>query len=131
VLEVVQDQQQAPAGKVLDDVVGDRPAAGLAYVQCVGDGRPHERRIGQRREVDEPDPVRNVERERRGGRDRQSGLADATGAGQGEQPHLLLAEQGEGQTDLVLASDQSRRLGRQVGGRLSHEADPSPALTGR
>ena len=66
--------------------------------------------IGQRRQVDKPDPVGEVLPHplRRG--DGQAGLADPTRSGQGQQADLVFGEEGAEARRLLLPVDQARRL---------------------
>ena len=87
VLAVVEHQQQAPGGQRRRSAC--RRAAGpaaRARRARAATACGHERRVGQRRQLDQPDAVRVVGRPARRRLQRQARLADAAGAGQRQQP---------------------------------------------
>ena len=74
--------------------------------QDVGEGRQDERRIAERREVDEPNPVRVPVRSLGREREREAGLADAAGAGHGNEPCLVPRDETQGVDELLLPPDE-------------------------
>ena len=66
---------------------------GLPHPQGGADGGRDERRVGQRPQLDEDDALGHGGRRLGGDGQGQSGLADAAGAGQGDQTGLLVAQQ--------------------------------------
>jgi hypothetical protein len=98
---------------VLDQDVQGRAGAVEGGADGGCDARQHQRRVGDRRQRDEHRSPREavVESFRHG--DRQPRLADATGAGQGDQPDPGGLQQPRDVDDVLLASDQRRRRHRQ------------------
>ena len=121
VLEVVEHQQQPPLPQVVDHGVAQRPLALLPHPQRRRDGRGHEGRVGQRRQVDEPDPVGEGVEQLGRRLQRQARLADAARPGQRQQPGPRAgsvrsrAEQRRRPRQLVSPTEERRRLGREVG----------------
>ena len=87
-LAVVQHQQQAPAGQPVPHDVRRRPARLVGHAQRARHRRGHQVRVGQRRQLDQPDAVRVVAGHRPRRLQRQARLADAARPGQRQQPGL-------------------------------------------
>ena len=112
VLAVVEEEQQVLGLEKGRQGLDQRLAGRLAHAKGRGDGLGHQRRVGERGQLDQPDAIR-VARELGSRRlDRQPGLAAAAGAGQGEQPGG--GEQSLDLGDLALASDEARQSDWQV-----------------
>jgi hypothetical protein len=128
-LQVVQHQQD----RLLPEECRQRRegvlAGKLAHAYDARDRRQSQAGIGQRREIDEPDPIGIALRHLLGDGDGQPGLAHPTRSGQGQQANLLLGQEGAEEGQLVLAVDQPGRLGRQLGRDAGHggglHRDPS------
>ena len=88
----------------------------LAHPHHPGDRRHHQSGIGQRRQIHEPDAIREALRHLLRGGNRQARLADASGADQRQQANVVLGEEAADEGQLVLAPDQSRRLRREMHG---------------
>ena len=87
VLAVVQHEQGLAGPQVVGQGLPHRPAGPLGHAQRRGDRLRHQRRVRQRREFDEPRPVRVGGRHRPRYLQRQPRLADATGPGHRQQTH--------------------------------------------
>ena len=123
VLEVVEDEQDQLVIEERGQALGQRRAAGVREADGLGNGGSDQRRIGDRGQGDEPDPVRERIGDDRGGRDGEPGLAGAAGTGQCQQADVGLAEQGRDGRDFRLPPHQRReRRGEAGAGRfaLSH-----------
>ena len=111
-LEVVQHQQQvlrprSAATRRSAERLLARPPARRAPARSAGTTRSGSR---QRRERDEGDAVGEVVGPARSATcERQAGLADAAGTGQGQQPHLGAAQQGRDRRRLPLPADERRQ----------------------
>ena len=86
-LEVVEHQQRRGRREVLDQGVERRARAFDRRTHRRGNSGQHERGIGDRRESDELRAASGIG-ERGADCDREPGLADASWAGQGDQPHV-------------------------------------------
>jgi hypothetical protein len=88
----------------------------FSHPQRPGDGGQHELGIPQRREIDKDDAIR--ERALQPGSDLQgeAGLARATGAGQGDQPHVALRQQGDQLSQVLLSAEERGEGQRQRDG---------------
>jgi hypothetical protein len=95
----------------------DDPCHGLGY----------QRRVRQRRELDEPDAIRIGPANAFGDRERQPRLADATHPGECEQPRLV---QRRGELhQLLVSTDEAGRLQWQIAGPgLARDHIPQPSL---
>ncbi len=80
----------------------------------MGDGRARERGVSQRRQRDEGDAIgeasgnRGLPRQR----DDEAGLAHAAGTNQGQQPHVVLAQQPQDCLHVPFAANQRRQRDR-------------------
>ncbi len=115
VFEVVEHQQHLAVAKVLLQRVR-RLDVGARVVDAerTGDRIGHEVGIPELRQVDEEDAVGELDRELRGGLQREPGLADAARAGQREQADARIAEQRAHVGDLGASADQGRDRRREV-----------------
>ena len=86
----------------------------LAHPHHAGDRRHDQGGIGQRRQIDEPDPIGEALCYLLRGGNRQARLADAAGADQRQQAHVVLGEEAAEEGQLILPPDQPRRLGREM-----------------
>jgi hypothetical protein len=91
-----------------------RTIAGLTQAEHLGDHAGHLGGVLHRRQLDQPDPVREQGSDALGQRQRQPGLADAGRPDQCQQPDLLQEELLPGQADLMRAADKRRWLEPQV-----------------
>ena len=106
-----------------------RASASVASSGCPGCSRTpsarghrlrHQRRVGQRGQLHQPDPLREARRQVGGHLQRQAGLADAAGARQGHQP-VRGQQRARPRRRLALAAHEAgQRRGRLVGGALGH-----------
>ena len=103
----------------------------LGHPHHPGDRRDHQGRIGERRQIDEPDAIGEALRHLRRGGQRQTSLADAAGADQRHQAHVVLGEEAAEEGQLIFPPDQPRRLGREMDGDAGRgggrHGDPSVA----
>ena len=88
----------------------------LGHPHHAGDRRDHQGGIGERRQIDEPDAIGEALRHLLRGGQRQTRLADAAGADQRHQAHVVLGEEAAEEGQLILPPDQPRRLGREMDG---------------
>ena len=119
---VVDDQQEPLRAQELDDALEERQP---------GPGRDTERhrddvdqRVGLvgRRELAQPDTARVLRRELGSDLHRQPRLADATRAGEGDEP--MVDEEVANLFHLVVAPDERRQLEREVGGERIERSQP-------
>ena len=103
-LEIVEHEQQLLLAHEGVQIVGG--------AEHLGDGRLHERRIGDRRERDEPDPVRELVRELGRSLQREPRLPGSTRAG--ERDERAGAQELRDRHELMLTTHQGVRLHRQV-----------------
>jgi hypothetical protein len=127
-LEVVEHQQRSPLAQKARHSLFDAAALDIPHPKRLRDARRDERGVAHGGEGDEPDAVREGVGGRRGHRERQAGLADAAGAGQGQQAHVVAAQQRGGVGDLALAADQRRQGPWQGWSRLARHAQAPPAV---
>jgi hypothetical protein len=113
VLEVVQDQQHPTLPQRLADAPLDRPPAGLPDVERSGDGRTDQGRIADRGEGHEPDAVGEGIGHFLGDAERESGLADAAGTGEGQQANVGATHQVGDRGDFPLPTDEAGERDRQ------------------
>lgn len=110
-LAVVEHQQERSGSQIVDQDLGGGPRR-FPKAQHRGDGLRDDRRVGNRRQFHEPDPIRERVEAIRGGLDRQSRLPRAARSAEGDQV-------GPGQEALDLShlrfpADEARRLHRKV-----------------
>jgi len=91
-----------------------RTASDIAHSDRLRDRGDHERRVADRRQLDEEDAVLVRVDQLSRHLHAEPGLAGPAGAGQRHQPDVLAAEQPVQGPDLALPPDQRRRLDRQV-----------------
>ena len=112
-LEVVQDQQQVFVAQRQLEAVEQRDApALLAYAQGASNLRGDQSRVTDRRQVHQDRAVAHRRRQLHGSLQREAGLARACRAGQREQSDVVARQLLAHQANLVLATDQRRRLRR-------------------
>ena len=111
-LAVVQDQHQLLRLEVRAQRLRERPAGFLAHAQHLGGRAGDQRRIDDRREIDEPDAVRIRVHQVGADLHREARLAEAAHAEQRQQPRLT--EPLLGLRHFALAADERRGLLRQV-----------------
>ena len=103
-----------PLVQIIDQAVAQRTAAHLAQTQRLSDGGDDEIRLAKGVEGHEPDPARehigHLGRDLNG----QPGLANPTGAGEGQQADVGADEQGSGGGGLALAANEGSEWGRQI-----------------
>jgi hypothetical protein len=132
VLAVVEHEQEPPRPQVVDQRFVDGPVGLVGQAERGGDGPGDQRRRGDRRQIDEPDPVRVVARQPVGDLDREARLADPARPGQRDQ-----AGHGEERADLGalrLAPDEAGRAEREVAprpGGVPKAVAPALAQQGR
>ena len=120
-LEVVEDEQDPPAGDPLRQLFADRHPALLDEAEDRRDRRADQGRLTNRLEGHEVDAVGERLGDARRELQRQAGLARAARSGQGQQARL--GQPGGRVGQLVLAADEGRDLGRQVVGPAVERAD--------
>ena len=111
-LEVIEDDQDLAAGQGGDQPLLERRFAFFAQAEALGDHRQGDDRVAGEGQGDEGDTAREVGPEQAGQLQRQPGLADAAGAGQGDETHILAAQQIPDRGQLGVAA-QNRRQGAQ------------------
>ena len=94
VLAVVEQQQELRRAQVGDDGVGDRLIDAGRDAQRGRDGRAHEARIGERREIDKDHAIGKLRGHVAGDGQGQPRLPDAAGTRQGQQRNGVLEQQG-------------------------------------
>jgi hypothetical protein len=87
-------------------IVRRRAVAGEAEAQRLGDSREDQGGIGDGGKRHEPDPVGVIASDLRRDPQGQPRLADAAGAGQGDQANVVLAQQGADRRRLPLSPDE-------------------------
>ena len=112
VLAGVQHQQQPPAGERLRHALRRDFAAAKIEPDRRGNGDGHEAGIGERRKLGQPHTVGKLRQQLARGRESEPRLADAAGAGQGDEP----VGRGKVQDllELVVPADQLGNRLRQV-----------------
>ena len=113
-LEVVEHQQQPLLPEVVLQAIEQRPFAGLADAERLGDGRADQTWIGQWGQGNEEDAVLEAVEYFGGNLEGQAGLAGPAGASQGEQADILAQQQPLHLRHLPLAADEWAALERQV-----------------
>jgi hypothetical protein len=105
-LAVVEEEQQPRCGEDLSERREEALTDDLPHAECRGNGRNDEGRIGQRREIDEGDPIRKLIRHPRRDRERQPRLAGPARSGQRDEPDAVATQGGAQGLDLRLTPDQ-------------------------
>jgi hypothetical protein len=125
VLVIVQHEQQAPFTQECLEAGDQRFRARVVHAKDVSDCRRHQMRIHDRGEIDKPHAIREVLGKPRGHGQSEPGLADTTGAGQGQQPDIWLPQAANDRGNLVLPAEdgcgrerERRRMGS--GGAIVH-----------
>jgi len=95
------------------------------------DGVQDEVGFGNWGEIDEGDPIAEVVHDIGRRRDRQAGLANATGAGQGQQPNTGITQQRDDGGQLLVAGNQGRQQGREVRSGAGRERNRRHERQGR
>ena len=115
VLAVVEHQQELPAGqRMWPRAAGD--VAGAEFEpDRRGDRGRNQAGIGKRRELGEPDAVGKFRQQLARGRDGEPRLADAAGAGEGDQP--MRGGKADDFAQFIVPPDQLGDRLRQVGRR--------------
>jgi hypothetical protein len=121
VLEVVEHEEQAPIAKSDHQAIVQRLYADVAQPEAPRDGGQDEVGVADRGEVDEDDPIGEVGRDLGGNGDRQPRLADAAGAGQGQQADGGIAHQGDDGGHFPIPGDQRRQRPREGSAASVHE----------
>ena len=121
VLEVVEDQEQAPRAEGAHQRVGGGPPGGLHDAERLGDPGRDPLVVANRRELDEGDLVEagiEVLRDRNG----EPGLPDAAGSGERDEPGRPIQQERTQALCLVLPPDEPGEIRRWA-------ADPDGRLT--
>ena len=113
-LDVIQDQQQAPVGQNADEAVVQRLGTHVAQPKCAGDSGNDMIRVENRGEIDEDDTVRKRVKDGTCGRDGEAGLADATRTGQRQKSYGGVTQHRNSGGQLLVARDQGRQRDREV-----------------
>ncbi len=114
-LEAVEHEQRAAVAEGGLEGLEGRVVAGFADAERLGEGGGDEFGVGDRREGDEADAVGEAAGDRLGDLQGEAGLADAAGAGQGQEADPGLAEEAGDGRDLALAPDERGEGYRQAG----------------
>jgi hypothetical protein len=123
-LEVVQHEQAGAVAEVVADDRGGVAAGDVVQVEGVGDGGGDPGRVAHRGQGDEVDAVREPGQQAAGGLQREARLARPAGAGEGDQPHVVVAEQLGDRAQVRLAPDERGGDRRQVGHRRQAARGP-------
>ncbi len=118
---IIQHQQQVPGPDRGGDPLRNGRAIGNPETQRGPDGRRDEVRVRQRRQFDDPRPIRKFRPQTACHLDTQPRLADPAGSGQGDQPVRL--DQPHDIRQFGLASDQ--------GGHRLRDIGPAPGVIRR
>jgi hypothetical protein len=134
VLEVVEEKEELLLAQVLGERLEERPTGLLLEAEAVGDRGRDERGVGEGGKGDEEDTVGDVLDELGPRLEGEAGLAGPACSGEGEQAHVDPPEERSEGREFALSADERRRLGREVGGRLSSvrtggKSDSSPSTT--
>ena len=118
VLDVVDDEERGPVADGRRDAVLEAAVADVDDAERRRDRRDHERRVVERREIDEAHARRvrvgNAGRRRH----REPGLAHSAGPGQRDESIAPLTKQGLEEIEIVLSADEGvERSGERVAGR--------------
>jgi hypothetical protein len=129
VLAVVEDKQHLRRSQVVVQYSSSRLTGSLRYAEAQRHDALHQRRIGQRGQLDEPDTVAVDAAQLFADTYRQTRLAYPTRTGQGQQARLV--RQRANGRDLRLPTDKARQLDRQVAHRSTlppaeHPHDSTP-----
>ena len=104
---------------MLGDRVGDILTGPLVGAEHAGDGERDDRRVIDRSQLDPADALGEGSPSRVRGRERQPGLAGATGPGEGQQ--TAAGKGGHHVAELALTTDQRAQLHREpTGGQRCH-----------
>ena len=112
VLEVVENEQEVARSESCEQ----RSAGFVVFVRDTdgrSERRPDEGRFGKARELHEDGALRGSRSEGFGDGDRESCLADAAGADEGDEPGSARFEQVHDRSDLLLSADEGRGGTRQ------------------
>src|SRR5215218_9433382 len=112
-LAVVEEEQQALCREEAGHRLQQRLSGLLTRPEHGGDAGNDERRIVQRGEVDEDNPIWKVLQHALGDRDRQPRLADSAGTGHRQQPDLVILELASERRELSLTPDEPGQRPRQ------------------
>jgi hypothetical protein len=113
-LDVVEDQQELAVLEELAERFVGWTSLEQASAGGLGHRRHDQRRIGERGEGNEDDPVREVGGDLPGDLDRQPGLADAAGSGQRHHRDVRVCQEFAYRRQLTLPPDQRRAWHRQI-----------------
>ena len=113
--EVVEDEQRAFVRQRGGERCQRRGIAPVGRTDCLGDRAEDEHWITQRPECGEADASGEIGRNFGGGLQRQAGLADAAGAGDGQQADIGPGEQLANHRHLALTADQVGQVAGQLG----------------
>ena len=111
-LAVVEDEQDLAGAQVLDDELDVRLGLPFTDAEHVGDGLDDQGGVADRRELDQPHAVAVRADLRRGGLDREPGLARPAGTGQGQGSGAV--QEPFDLPDLAFATDEAAQLDGQV-----------------
>ena len=115
-LEVIEDEQQLPVAQGILEGLQERPPAQLVEAEGLADGRQDEAGVLDGGQRDKADAVAEVVAQGRCHLQGQAGLADAAGAGEGEQADLLAQQLLPDGGDRLGAADQTgARMGEAAG----------------
>ena len=133
VLAVVENEQDRPAGELVDERRDPRPVALKGEVEGTADGRRDVVTVRYAGQLHEPHPVGPARARHLTVRklDGQAGLACAAGAGEREQARP--AEHPAQLSQLTMATDEARRQRRQIvrtGPPIGGATDEEPAVDG-
>jgi hypothetical protein len=120
--EIVQDQEHLLPGQMRPQPLQELRFF-FSHPQHPGDDRRHEAGVGERAQIDKPDAVGEGLDEVGGSLERQTCLPHAAGPRDGQQPHVVPAQERHDLGHLILAPEKGRRLHRQVVGPGGERAD--------
>ena len=122
-LEIVQEQERrATAAQVVGNGLHQRVIAALAHADGQGDGRCHQPRVGNRRQVHERDAAIEEVGQIGGDLDGEPRFAGPARAGQRQQPDVGIEQQAVDSRELAGSSDHRRALRRKIVVRVPRPA---------
>jgi hypothetical protein len=122
VLQVVEDEEDAPVSQGMAQPLRQRHPAGVPHADRLGNRRDNQIRTLHRRERNEGNAVRERISQQRRHLQREARLAGASRPGERYQTHGLAGQKTAQVVDLLIPSDETPNRGRQPVCRLDRRA---------